>query len=268
MLTAKRQTFNRPLDISDPSEFLGTILSGFSISLTYPLTASQRDLIPKIQQEIYEKVVSKLEQESLGNTKYYVIDYEDFKVKNEVSRRYLKIEYSTARNTLITGLIRCLAHGDNLYIAFDPYILGDLNTNALVIQIVIALIGLYIGTIFPPILLLVFAYLFLNWIDVFRAIKQKQDFMYGLRCRFNKSSDLGSFNTDDTLMFLKSAIPMITSSVKETFEENGIPLQGIKDLLSGIESKVSGQTVTMEAGGNISLFGVNVASYNSQASGS
>ncbi|MDJ0599764.1 MAG: hypothetical protein QNJ37_13090 [Crocosphaera sp.] len=268
MLKAKNKVFNGFLDITDPGEFLGRELSNFSISLNYPISNELKDRLPVIQQGFYEKIVEKLDQESFGNTKYHVIDYQDSKVYNESPRKYLKIEYSTARSTQVTTLTRCLIHGDNLYIALDSYVLGGLKIKALIIQTVISFLSLYLATIFPPLSILVFVYLYFTWIDVFRATRQKPGLMYGLRCKFNKSLDLGLFNTDDTLMFLKSLLPIVTSTVREVFRSNGIPLEGIEDLLKNIEHKVSGQSVSIEAGGNISLFGVNIASYDSNASSS
>jgi len=264
----EKRKFNRFLDITDPAEFLGFGLSNFDISISYPVPTEIRERLGSIQQEFYTEISRKIQEEKLGNTKCKVLDYQDSKVVYENPRRYLKIEYSTARKTQVTSLVRCLISGDNLYIGLDSYVLGGLKISSLVIQSVISFLALFLSLRLLPLFPLVAIYLFFNWIDVYRATRQKPGLLYGLRCKFNKSLDLGSFNVDDTLMFLKSASPIVTSTIEEVFKRNGIPSTKITELLKGIDAKVSGQSVSLNAGGNISLFGVNIASYGSNASNS
>ncbi|MGB3788015.1 MAG: hypothetical protein WA949_08395 [Phormidesmis sp.] len=267
MLASKQTTFNSFLDITDPAEFLGAPLSNFSISIIYPVRQEDRGKISDIQSGIYEGIITKLSDRSLGRVNSFVRDYKDDRVPQEPSRKYLKVVFDTPRSTQVTSLIRCLVIGDNLYLAVDSYVLGGLKITALLFQISVSLVLLFLSTqIFPPFLFLAaLVYLFFTWIDVYRATRQEPSLLYGLRCKFNKSKDLGSFNSDDTAMYLKSITKIVTSTTKEVFRSSGLNFDSMLDVLRGIEQKAIGQTVTVEAGGDISMFGVNIGSYNSQA---
>ena len=138
-------------------------------------------------------------------------------------------EQETARNTLITSLVRVIVYGDNLYVAADSYILGSTRWSAFFLQafILVVILGAFLGdSLFFGIKLVLFpfavVYLVRNWIGVVRALRQGVSLSKAIRQRFYRFPKKSSFDQDDILMFLKSAVPLILSQIERTFDEYSI----------------------------------------------
>lgn len=270
------KSFNKHfLDLKDPTEFLGIELSGYTIALSFPFPLGYKN-VPKIRQDLYNRIRSKLEEQSIYYSKYAVISYRDSKYadRGEEARNYLEIKKNTTRKTTLTTIFRFLENGSNLYIASDSYILGSLNVRALIIKILLFLFVLQVPAFFGNIsatlywlpilsflggilnlftLLLYLLIILWFWGDVIRGTLLGYGFYYSLRHQFKGALVNASFDTDDCLMFLKSLLPLILDSLHEVLEENNMLDESVDSILRDLAENIKSQkTSTINiSGGNI-----------------
>jgi hypothetical protein len=84
------------------------------------------------------------------------------------------------------------------------------------------------------------------------------DLRTSLRLEFNKSLDLGSFNLDDVVMFVKSTLHATVTSIRETFEKEGLPVESLDAFVQSINVNNINQNFTGSVGGVTATGSVNL----------
>lgn len=284
--------FNRDLyDIRDPLEFAGIRQNRFCISFTYEVG---KKMLPQICDELYSEVVKRAQEESVSKVSIEVNDYLDASQQGkEQPRRYIVISRETNRSTRCGIFVRFLPFGDHLYIGVDSYVLGAIDWIALVVRLILTLIPLFIlfsylsfvnfinsfsspfssspfssrsssgldaglFCCFIPLLLFVV----LLWVDTIKAFRQHGNLWLALRQSASLLPSGHSFDVDDTLMFFKSALPLIIFSVRAVLQKYNIPIKSIDDtIIQNINN-----TVTISSGGGIlSIVGSIIGGNNNRA---
>jgi hypothetical protein len=195
-----------------------------------------------------------------------VVDWIDAKHEQEGARRYIEFRRSTLRGTRVATLFRCFTNGSNLYFAADSYVLGDVRWMAVVGRVLISLVILryMFAFAFMPVVG-IFALLWLWW-EAGRA-SLRDGPMAGLRWAFPKPLTNSSFDIDDSLMFLKALLPMITQAVDEALRSVGLEEESVHNTLRAIEQKVGGQSITLQAGGDLSVGGPVISGSSNRITG-
>jgi E3 ubiquitin-protein ligase DOA10 len=77
-----------------------------------------------------------------------------------------------------------------------------------------------------------------------------------LRLEFNKSLDLGSFNLDDVLIFIKSNLYTMVTLVEDVFKEAGLPVDSLdayRRSINNININTAGGAISMTGGSTIGV---------------
>lgn len=279
-------------DKAHPSELLGSRLGEWSIKLIYNAkedngTLSDSD-VDQIRQTIYREIIDSLQEGKIDDPhaksfEYRLLNYIDSKYSSRDRERiYLRIDRETIRDTLITVMCRVYKNGDFLYIGVDSFALGPLKLWSAILQAIILFFVILplgvtgLGSLLTGIGIMLsgvgvlaslttlatgLAFLFicnfyinLFWINVIKALFQKESFMSALRQGFNRPVTDNSFDVDDGLMFLKMLWPLVTSSITNGFRKNGIEFRSINDYLKEISENSVNQGITVNTGGG-GIFG-------------
>lgn len=259
--------FNRNMfDRSDPAQSIGVNLPGFSLYHLYSDIDQQK--LSKVSQEVYDRVVHKLQSTAPKHVSFMVVNYADHKYRAlEGTRDYIIVTRETPRKTRATILARCLTHGNNLYVGVESYVLGSLDKWGLLRRVLFSLIPLLLllcplafaipavirsltagpfgdpgpgiaSALGPTICCAIplFIFIIFLWLDVIRGFSQHKDLPLALRESFSRLPTDESFNIDDIFMFYKSILPSVIYSVKEVFNENGIDVRTLDEFIANVNN--------------------------------
>jgi hypothetical protein len=161
-------------------------------------------------------------------TSLKLVCYKDKKYHQDRERLYILIRRITVRQTEIVALCRFHKNEDSLYIAVESYALGGLKLSNLVFHNLLLLflfqtaLGIGASSGFIIVLFLPLLYAYWIWGAVIKGLRQGETFFRALRQRFPRKISDNSFDIDDTLIFLKNLLPLITKVTKETFLKNDV----------------------------------------------
>jgi hypothetical protein len=250
------------LQLTDPSDGAGTELSGFRLCQTYPV---DRDRVDDLCQMLYQRVLEQLRTGSLGHINIRLMKYvQDLSNPNgrinSDERSFIVVTRETIRHTRATAFIRFHRYDEHLYVGIDAYVLGGVRWGAFIQKCLITLFVFSLFTFFPVLvqllnssriysgfgaafdpsgfsglLFLVFLLLFW-WETIRRMIQNKGNVLFSLRQAFRNSSDFGTFNSDDILMFLKPTLQTAVLAIREVFQEEGLPVKSLDDFAQTINS--------------------------------
>ena len=246
----------------DPAYLSGLYIASLSIYQTYRV---DRDKVQDIQEKLYQHLLNKLEKQKLGDAQFRIFNYrEEPMILSQVNsdeydnadRTYFLITRDTLRSTRATILVRFLTYGENLYVGVDTFMLGKLSIFALITKVVLTVIIPFLVaaplSFIPGINLLFWLlYLCLNaftWRRLIQRILQLGDIGMACRLEFNKINDVGSFNFDDIIMFVKSSLFMTVTSIRDVFEQEGLPIESLNAFIQSINN-INVNT----SGGNINM---------------
>lgn len=230
-----RRDFNRGLfDREDPLEGAGEMLSDFGFADIYAVDMRrQKDLIGKL----HANVLAHSRNGRIPGATIQVVEYNDVRTgSREPPRRFVRLEAESLRSTHMSLFARFLPFGDHLYVAVSCFILPPLSLWRFIRALFVSGIVFLLINLFLPFLGFFVAIGVLVWHyrDVVRALSQGESLSLALRQHFNKANDLGTFNTDDVLMFFKSAVPIVLTSIHEVFAEAGIPVDVLERAIQNI----------------------------------
>ena len=265
---ATRRQFNEFFDIKDPTEFLGRRIDSFQINVNHRLPPLHADDQVELQRRVYARVEQLAAGRTIGDIDRRVVDYSDAKHPAEPARRYIEFRRSTVRETQVTTMFRCFVNGDNLYVAADSYVLGGLRWTHLLARLFMSLLVVWqmLDRASAGWMLVGLAVLLWLWWDTGRAAR-RDGLATALRWRFPKPIVNSSFDLDDALMFLKALLPMVTQALRDTFASAGLEEDSLMTTLRAIEQKVSGQGISLHAGGDVSIVGSLVAGDGNRVAG-
>lgn len=251
----------------DPANSAGLYIPSFSLYHTYRV---DRNKVKQICDKLYQHLVEQVSKQNLGDAKSHIVTYREdatgfsqasVKEFDNRERTYILITRNTLRSTRATILIRFLTYGDNLYVGVDAYILGDLNLCAFMRKIILtiiipffvigplSLILLFIPGIGQLLLFLYLCFMALSWGGLIQRIVQVGDFKTALRLEFNKVLDLGSFNLDDVVMFMKSTLYTTVTSIRDTLKQEGLSVETLDAFAQQINVSNVNQTFNASVGG-------------------
>ena len=239
----------------DPANSAGLYIASFSL---YQIYRVNRSKVRQACESLYQHLVEQVNKQSLGDARFRVITYREAPTGfNQVSnkeydnqeRTYILVTRDTLRSTRATILVRFLTYGENLYVGVDTYILGKLNLCAFIRKILLTIIIPFfaIGPLsiifvsFIPglsqfLLLVYLCIVALAWGGLIQRVIQVGDIQTALRLEFNKALDLGSFNRDDVVMFIKSTLYTTLTSIRDVFEQEGLPIESLDAFIQTINT--------------------------------
>jgi hypothetical protein len=255
----------------DPANSSGLYISSFSLYQTYRVGRNQ---VKHICEGLYQHLIEQISKRNLGDARFRVVTYREDSTgfsQNEYDnqeRTYILITRDTLRSTRATILVRFLTYGDNLYVGVDTYVLGKLNLVSFILKIFLTVIIPWFAiaplSFFPGInILLWLLYLCLiafTWRGLIQRVLQVGDLGTALRLEFNKALDLGSFNLDDVVMFVKSTLHTTVTSIRDTFEKEGLPVESLDAFVQSINVNNISQNFTGSVGGVTATGTVSVGS--------
>lgn len=274
---------SRFFDIQHPEERLGVWVKNGFISLTYPIP---QDIIENpnlnLYSDLYIKTIEALnswceKEKTIKSGEKTFLDYVSYEDKEyrrkDKYRGYILVKRITVRRTEIVSLCRFYQNINSIYVRVDSYILGEIDfikifylygiisfllVKYLITPIIIALFTvIFIGffnqslALFIFILILGVVLLLSRWIwGYIIKGKQKEDDFYTTlrRCLPNKISD-NSFDFDDSTIFLKTVLPLITDAIKDALKENGLENKEIEDYLNEISKNLKNPSFSINTGG-------------------
>ncbi|MDQ1294240.1 MAG: hypothetical protein QG608_2123 [Actinomycetota bacterium] len=238
-----QEEFNGPLQPRDPADLLGIRLDGFALNYVQPLPSA---LVPRAEQlrsDIYLRLRQNLTQAPGARLNSLSVDYSDEKVRYEESRRYIRVQMRTVRDTQVTTLFRCYTAGPYLYVAADSYRLGGLRISALVLRLLVTLM-LFVWALpaaiftFGSSLVFFAVFFWWSWRTVVRGAMSGRT-ADALRSVFPKTAKESSFDLDDILIYLKTLMPSITASFRESCAHHGVDLTSIDEAIVELNKKIS-----------------------------
>lgn len=256
----------------DPANSAGLYIASSSLYQTYRV---DRNRVKPICETLYQHLIEQVGTQNLGDARFRIVTYREdsmgfsqvnTKEYDNQERTYILITRDTLRSTRATILVRFLTYGGNIYVGVDTYILGQLNLCAfarkLVLTVIIPWFAIAPLSFIPGInQLLFFVYLCLiafSWGGLIQRVLQVGDIKTALRLEFNKSLDLGSFNLDDVVMFIKSTLHTTVTSIRDVFEQEGLPIETLDAFVQNINVSNVNQTFTGSVGGVTGKGTVNV----------
>lgn len=268
-----QRPFNRNFfDRSDPAASIGIELSGFSLYYLYSDLGIEK--VKKVQQELYNRVYSKIDEKvkssDIIDVSYNIYQYVDNQHQHkEGARDYLEVVRETPRGTRATVLARFLTYGDDLFLSVSSYVMGEQDNGKFLQRVLFSLplllllscplLWLFPSTInsFQPgvptgetiqqtlsfmlcslvfCLIPVALLLVLLWVDVIRGFSLHRSLGLSIRQAFNTVPQTDTFNVDDIFMFYKSVIPTILYTIREVFNENEIDTKTLDEFITSVNN--------------------------------
>lgn len=229
-----RRDFNRGfLDRQDPLEGAGIPLHAFEFAASYPV---KRALQPDLLNRLHANVYTRVRDGNVADAAAELVEFKDVKTgQREAARRYVVIQSETARGTRMSVFTTFLTYGDNLYLAVNSFILPPISwwttLFALAGTAVLLLTSLQGGILGLLLYALILGFFFR---DVLRDLSQGEPLDLALRKKFPKRGKYSTFNTDDMLMFFKSTLPLVLTSVQEVFEQAGVPVDVLERAIQNV----------------------------------
>jgi hypothetical protein len=239
----------------DPTDNSGTELPHFSLYQVYPVG---RDKVELIIHNLYEKVFDKIAKGGLGDAKAVLVKYSSGYAQRIEERVYIVVSRETRRNTQAKIFMRFHHYGDQLYVGIDSYVLGQINWTPIFWRLLISTIVLGFSTlpamamipamamgmssssrIFDVLfygLLFSGAFLLVCWFPVIRRFLENPEKSISFACRqaFPGSLNIGSFNTDDVMMFLKSTLSIGAFAVRDVLKDEGLSTETLDGFIQNI----------------------------------
>jgi hypothetical protein len=225
-------------NLNQPSDGSGIELSYYCLYQTYRIERAQ---VERICNKLYEAVFTEIDKGRLADARVRLTGYRE-NIRNE-QRTYIVVTRETICKTRTTIYMRFLSYGDNLYVGIDTYVLGKVNWGALLFRIIFSSLFVVIPILLPL--------LFFLWQKLVRRIRIEENIILALRQEFPGSLRNGPFDLDDVLMFVKSTLHTAVDSVRQVFEEEGIPLESLDEFARNINNNINIST----QGGTLSMVG-------------
>jgi hypothetical protein len=224
--------------ISSPEDGVGLRLNQFNLHQTYSVESSKIDVVCD---KLYERVYQAVNGGVLGDAKARFLRFRKKNISSEDSRTYILVVRETIHGNRTTAFIRFFGYGDNLYLGFDVYTLGDLEWWGLrgmlarVILTAILLIGFF--TIFP-----LFIIVIIWWKLLWRTFYEG-NLGLAFRQEFPGAIGGGPFDYDDVIMFAKSAAHLSVTKIRDVFEEEGLPVDSLDSFIQNINNVSIGGSI-------------------------
>ncbi len=256
--------------IADPTDGAGRELPQFSL---YKVYSVERSEIEVICQKLYKQVSEKINAGSLGDSKALLINYVDMRVRDK--RTYIVVTRETRRNTKATIFMRFHGYGDHLYIGIDAYVLGKIKWSSVLWRLLLCLAGFIVlplataistfltassyssnpsGTSNVSVWWIAFViFLVTCWSEVIKNVihNPKKPLSLAFRQAFPGSVNLGSFNVDDMMMFLKSTLSIGVLAVRDVLQEEGFPVETLDAFVQNINFNNVFQGTVGAVAGNV-----------------
>jgi hypothetical protein len=240
---------------ADPTDNSGTELPQFGLYQVYPV---ERNKVESIIERLYRQVFNKVSSGGLGDSKAAIVRYSSGYGKGLDERTYIIISRETRRNTQAKIFMRFHHYGDHLYVGIDSYVLGQVNWTPvfwrlLISAIVFGILILPLIAMLPAlamgmssnstgleiiffILLLFSAFSAICWSPVIsRFLKNPEKSMsFAFRQAFPGTLNIGSFNIDDVMMFLKSTLSVGAFAVRDVLKDEGLPIETLDGFIQNI----------------------------------
>lgn len=221
--------FNRsPLDRKDPFESAGLPLDAFTFSSSFPVSRTEQEALVR---DMHAALAHRLGAGSLPRAALQLVDFDDVAHRDEPARRYVAVSVETTRKTHMSVYTQFMPYGEHLYTTVRSYILPPLSVTRLVLTVLFAL-ALY-AVVSPTTsgftgLVLALGVMAWTFRGVIRNVLAGDDPVLALRKRFPRKFNSGTFNTDDTLAFFKSAMNLNLHAIQEVFERHDVPIDVIE----------------------------------------
>lgn len=233
----RHRPFNGFLRLKDPIDLAGSRLGSFSLNLLIPLTPTTRaQQVAGFTTDLYHDVYRALQRQVQGVVGLEIAAFDDVKIPNEPPRSQIRATLRTARESQVTTLFRCYSTPSHIYVAADSYALGPLNWVSLLLRASLVAALLFVTTATMNIVSLAFCALV--FVLLFgRAIRGVRLYGWdvGLRGAFHRSVIDSSFDRDDCLMYLKSLMPTVVKSVRESARRHDIDVSILDESLAALE---------------------------------
>lgn len=255
---AERRQFRRHLlDRSDPFELVGAQQRDFSIAAAYFVAGTDHQ---QLHAALFERIIDNAARGLAPDVSLKLLDIDDATTgSREPPRRYLILKTQTRRQTRLTTYVTCMSYGEYMYLSLESFLLGKLNLLAAVLTPLFYL-ALFVTLAYTAHwTLLLFGVAIGGWLMAGALVELLQGKSVGhvLRKRFSKPASSGSFDIDDSFMFLKSTNELVLRSVQEVFAERGIPT----DMVSASLMKINNVTATARVGGTGNLLSAVLGSF-------
>ncbi len=264
------QPFRRNwFDKQDPTDSIGTLVYPFSYMAVYTIDDPNR--MEKIRVDIYKKIEERFKAANLPDVTMRQVTYSDALIPAEAGRKYIIMHRETPRETRLNVIARVLPYGDTIFFRVDSFVLGQLNTNAVLQRLAITLVcsGIIFLGLFPsffsqffgvlmgfgspyrgmtgygspsgemggliccfPVYAFLALVILMQWIDVIRNYSHEKDLSLAMRQAMNRDISDQSFNTDDVLMSIKSTVQLVIYAIRDTLQENGIAVKSLDDFIA------------------------------------
>ena len=143
----------------DPAEFLGDELADFPIFFHYASSNNiednlvEHDKTKNLKSEIYDEIIVRLRKDKIGETITKDINYQEVGLLyKDKKRRYLQIEYTTVRQTLITALFTTVVNKENIYLITKFYYLADVEyteiSSHIITSVILILLSWFLCSLF------------------------------------------------------------------------------------------------------------------------
>ena len=183
---------------------------------------------------------------TLGDAKTRPLIYRKNAGIDEDIRKYILITRDTMHGNRTTVLVRFLEYGENLYVGLDVYSLGQLSWLKLLKKVVITAVLMGLSFLLIPLFIIPILW----WKLVWRAIYEKRIWL-AVRQEFPGQIGGVPYDFDDVFMFSKSTVNLVTKTIREVFEEEGLPVEDLNTFIQQINNVTNVST----EGGAISMIG-------------
>ncbi|MFM7640008.1 MAG: hypothetical protein ACKO45_00390 [Cyanobium sp.] len=224
--------------ISAPSDGVGIWLHPFDLYQTYSV---ERDHLGRICKKLYHRVHQAVANGSLRDAKVRLFNYRKARFLHEDIRKYLLVTRDTIHGNRTTIFMRFYGYGDNLYIGLDVFSIGRINWLTFLGRILLTFLLLpFIWAIIPAL------FIGLLWWKIIWRINYEKKIWLAMRQEHPGKIGIGPFDLDDIFMFSKSTLHLAVMTIREVFEEEGLPIESLDYFIQQINT---GDSYTFDLGG-------------------
>lgn len=212
----------------------------------------KRDRLNDLCAMLYQRVYKSVSDGTLQEARVRLLHYSKSTFTQSDTRKYLLITRDTIQGNRTTVFLRFIEFGNNLYVGLDVYSLGRINwfTFLMRVNATILLLSLFF-TPSPISIIPFFLILILWWKIVWRMNYEKKPWL-ALRQEHPGKIGLGPFDSDDVIMFSKSAVHLAVTTVRDVFGEVGLPVDSLDEFIVSINNlSIDNSTKVDNRGGAI-----------------